>query len=430
MLTWRGIGLLLLSAGAYAAARFVGTYELYLAALAFTVVVVAALVLVHTGGTRLRLERSLDPPDPTAGDTADMAFRLINSSAFPTTPLRIVQRLPSLAGVDLVVDVSAVPGRGSREASDRLPALRRGVFAVEPATVTYTDPLGAARRNRPLGDSLSVTVLPRIVHLGSCAFLDRGVLNRGRRSHPSPSSSSVDLRGVRPHQPGEPLSHIDWKSTARTGTLMLREMEEPGRTDVVLVLDGTRSTQVGEPPEDTFEAGVNVVGSIGDLALREGFAVSLLRHGAVDRHMRFEAGGTTRPDLQMALAEASADADVPLGTCLGGHRTLLRHGLVVIVVSPALDRQTVHELMGLAERGVPVFLAHLATLSFVTETPDARLDPRERAILLQLQASGIPSLTIRRGDDLRVALAAAEGSGSSVGPGIYGATAGSRGGRA
>ena len=40
-------------------------------------------------------------------------------------------------------------------------------------------------------------------------------------------SAASEFRGIRPHHPGEPLSRVDWKSTARTGNLMLREMDDP-----------------------------------------------------------------------------------------------------------------------------------------------------------------------------------------------------------
>lgn len=408
MPTLRGFGLLLVAAGAYVGGRVVGTYELYLAAIALTVVVVASLLVVRLTGSRLHLERTLYPPEPVAGDSAEMRFHLHNRSLSPTPPLRVVQPLPSLAGVQLLVDVSPLPPHGRHVSSEDLPSLRRGVFMVDPAEVTFTDPLGAARRRRSLGGDLHVTVFPRIAELRSCIFFGGGSLGAGRRSRPSPATSAVDLRGVRPHQPGEPLSHIDWKSTAKTGVLMLREMEEPNRNDLIVVLDGTRSAQVGDPPDNTFETTVAAAGSVGDFVLREGFGVALLRHGSAGDDRRFEAGAHTRRELQLALAEAKADAPEPVSTCLRKHRTLLSHGLAVVVITPILEPPTLHEMIALAERGVPVFLVYIDAVSFAPGAQPGPLDPRERGFLLRLQAGGVPSLTIRQGDDLHTILSAHE----------------------
>jgi uncharacterized protein (DUF58 family) len=408
MPTLRGLGILLVAAGAYVGGRTVGTYELYLVAIALTVVVIASLLVVRLSGSRLHLERTLYPPEPVAGDSAQMRFHLHNRSISPTPPLRVAQPLPNLAGVQLLVDVSPLPPHGRHVSTEELPSLRRGVFVVDPAEVTFTDPLGAARRRRTLGGDLRVTVLPHIAVLRSCVFFGSGSLGAGRRSRPSPATSAVDLRGVRPHQPGEPLSHIDWKSTAKTGVLMLREMEEPSRTDLIVVLDGTRSAQVGDAPDNTFEAAVTVAGSVGDFVLREGFGVALLRHGSTDDDRRFEAGAHTRRDLQLALAEATPDALEPVSTCLRAHRTLLSHGLAVVMVTPILEPPALHEMIALAERGVPVFLVYIDAASFVPGAQPGALDPRGRAFLLHLQAGGVPSLTVRRGDDLRAILSANE----------------------
>lgn len=416
MPTRRGSGLLVVSAAAYVAGRVVGTYEFYFAAIALAVVVLVSLLMVWLTGSRLELERTFYPSESVAGDTAEMQFHLHNRSFWPTAPLRVVQPLPRLAGVQLVVDVGPLPPRGRFVSSEALPSLRRGVFAVDPAVLTFTDPLGAARRRRTLDDGAHVTVLPRIALLRSCIFFGSGALVTGRRSRPSPMSGAVDLRGVRPHQPGESLSHIDWKSTAKTGVLMLREMEEPARTEVVIVLDGTRSAQVGEPQDDTFETAVAVVGSVGDLVLREGIGAALLHHGASDDYRRFEADMRARRDLQLALAGASADAQAGLSTCLRTNRTRLARGLAVVVVTPILEPPALHEMIGLAERGVPVFLAYVDPTSFVSDVgsdvdvrSDVRsgpLDLRERGLVLGLQAGGVPSVTVRKGDDLHEVLSA------------------------
>jgi len=406
--TLRGFGLLLVAGGAYVGGRVVGTYELYVAAIALAVLVIASLLMVRLSGARLDLERTLYPPEPVAGDSAEIRFHLHNPSLSPTPPLRVVQPLPSLAGLNLSADVSPVRPHGRHVIYENLPALRRGVFIVDPAEVTFTDPLGAARRRRLLGGDLNVTVLPRIAVLRSCVFFGSGSLGAGRRSRPSPTASAVDLRGVRPHQPGEPLSHIDWKSTAKTGALMLREMEEPNRTDLILVLDGTRSAQLGDPPDDTFETAVAAAGSIGDFVLREGFGITLIRHGSTDNERRFEAGAHTRRDLQLALAEAASDAHESVSESLRTHRPLLSHGLAVVVITPILEPPALHEMIALSERGVPVFLIFVNAASFAPQGRTRPLGPRERGFLLHLQASGVPSLTVSQGDDLEAILSANE----------------------
>jgi uncharacterized protein (DUF58 family) len=106
-----------------------------------------------------------------------------------------------------------------------------------------------------------------------------------------------EFRGIRPHQPGEPLSHIDWKSTAKTGVLMLREMEEPAGADITMLLDGTAGQLVGKAPENNFELAVRAAGSIADFILRHGRGLTLVSHERERRDLRLTADGGGRRAL-------------------------------------------------------------------------------------------------------------------------------------
>jgi uncharacterized protein (DUF58 family) len=64
----------------------------------------------------------------------------------------------------------------------------------------------------------------------------------------SPSGDSV--RSVRPYVTGDPAHLVHWPSTARTGTLVVRELEPPAALGVALVVhlgDGTLPPSVVEP---------------------------------------------------------------------------------------------------------------------------------------------------------------------------------------
>jgi len=72
---------------------------------------------------------------------------------------------------------------------------------------------------------------------------------------------------VREYANGDAQRHIHWKSTAKTGVLMVRQFEETRRSTISLVLD-LDATSYGSPEE--FEMAVSVIGSLGVRALRDG----------------------------------------------------------------------------------------------------------------------------------------------------------------
>jgi uncharacterized protein (DUF58 family) len=427
MPTARGIGLLLIALGAYLGGRLVGTYELYLVAISLAALVVVAIAYVLTSSRRLAVERTMDPPTLFSGDEATLALELRNPSLLPTSPLRVRERLCDVTGSDVILELPPQPPRGTHRETVTLPPARRGVYALPASRVTLSDPLGIASWSHDSGVERQLVVLPRIVHLRSCVLFGAHRLGPGARSRSSLAHTSLELRSVRPHQPGEPLSRIDWKSTAKTGVLMLREVDEPARTDVLIALEGTAGGVVGAAPDSSFEMAVAAAGTLGDYIMNEGYAVDLLRHGAHDVVERYEGHAEGSVGLLRALAGYQPDATTSFAAFLRQHYPALTRGVALVVVTAVLDDDLLALLAELHGRGLPVSLVLIDAQSFRPAEPnpsartrptprrapdppetqaEATLDVATKRRLLQLQAVGVVSLTLARGTDLDAALAA------------------------
>ncbi|HZK49434.1 MAG TPA: DUF58 domain-containing protein, partial [Thermoleophilia bacterium] len=342
---------------------------------------------------------------PTAGLPVSMSVTVDNRTVAPTTPARLHMDLRAAAGADLYVEIGSLAPRQRLTKTVVIPTLTRGVYSLATPRLETVDPLGLARRRRPVGDDTALTVFPWIASLDSCVFFGGRGHGQDPRTRASLAHASFDLRGVRPHQPGEPLSRIDWKSTAKTGTLMLRETEEHTRSAVVLVLDGTEPSQAGGPGEDTFELSVSVLGSIGAYLLREGIAVRLLAHAAHPEELSLEPGERGMRAMLATLARVRPGGDQPLSSSLRAFRSSIAAGISVVVATPSLDRALVIALTSLVDHGTPTYLLHVDTAAFREEHEFLARD--KRMTLLGLQARGVPSLTIHPGDDLTSVLSVA-----------------------
>jgi uncharacterized protein (DUF58 family) len=441
--TGRGYALLALAVATYLAGRVVGTWELYLLAFAFLAAVIVSWLLVAATGRRIRVTRTLTVEHPVAGDEPEFAFLVKNASLLPGPQLKLRSALSGLSTGSLELELEGLAPRGEKLMRRHTGRVNRGVHVLPAVEAVAEDPLGIAAAVRKVTDPLAVTVLPRIAHLDSCAlYSNAGLRHDWSGRHGLLSIGASEFRGVRPHQPGEPLSHIDWKSTAKTGILMLREMEEPAGADITMLLDGTASELVGEPPDNNFEMAVRAAGSIGDFVLRSGRGVSLLCHERGFREVRLTADGSGRRALLQSLAQAQPNASAPLVNALRHLRTDGPHLLrtqSVAVVSISLDRHLVHSLIQLREDGVQLAFLYVVGASFVRKasgsdagatllpflpprdsgTAATRLDAsgsdpetarsarageslstEARALMLSLSSAGIPCLTLGRGDDL------------------------------
>jgi uncharacterized protein (DUF58 family) len=145
------------------------------------------------------------------------------------------------------------------------PARKRG---VQEATV-----FGVAERRRTLPVAGSTIVLPAVIPLGPLPFL-------ATASDPSRSSRSIAHRGsgpeylgIREYRPGDSPRHVHWPSTARTGMVMVRELEEERSQRLAVVIDTL--TDVGDEGSP-LDACCTVAASIARVALAGGHSMRMI----------------------------------------------------------------------------------------------------------------------------------------------------------
>ena len=172
--------------------------------------------------------------------------------------------------VEVRVDLPAVAGLGHAECLGLVPTHRRGHFTVGPWAVERLDPLGLAVGRRPGDRTSPIIVHPRIHELrgpyGAMHTVeDEAVI---RKAASDPLSGFVSLRE---YVDGDDPRLIHWPTSARMGTLMLREHVELRRPEFTVVLDCAEHVA----GDDDFEEMVDVTASVAIHALRSGVNVTL-----------------------------------------------------------------------------------------------------------------------------------------------------------
>ena len=102
-------------------------------------------------------------------------------------------------------------------------------------TITRGDPIGILRRELRWPDVQRIHVHPVTVPLPSTSA---GLI---RDLEGTPSSTLVDadlsFHAVREYVVGDSQRHVHWKSTAKTGKLMVRQYEESRHARIAIILD-------------------------------------------------------------------------------------------------------------------------------------------------------------------------------------------------
>ncbi|SDG09010.1 Uncharacterized conserved protein, DUF58 family, contains vWF domain [Lentzea fradiae] len=311
-LTLRGtgaavLGLLMLGVGLWW--RYAGMAAF---GLALTALVVASAVSVLVASP-LSVSRTVRPR--TVPRLARCSGRL-ELSATGRWPVAL-DAVDMVAGTPMSVDVPLLKP-GTVEAVDyAIPTERRGVFDVGPLTLRRKGVAGLAQARTVLGEVVRVRVVPRVLPV-------RGLPSGARRGQVGADErverGGTDLVGLREYVPGDDLRRLHWATSARTGTLMIREDADPARPHLAVLLDDTRSSY---SDGQRFEEAVEVAASLVTAALEQGHPVRLLT----------SSGGTDLEENQDSAPILAALADLELRDTDGRPTVPVRDLDVVAVVS-------------------------------------------------------------------------------------------------
>jgi hypothetical protein len=145
-------------------------------------------------------------------------------------------------------------------------AQRRGVIDVGPMTIARGDPLGVLRRELQWPGIQRIYVHPVTTAIPSTS----AGLIRDLEGMPTSDIVDADLsfHAIRQYAPGDSQRHIHWRSTAKTGTIMVRQYEESRRSRIALILGLNDEDEYAT--EEEFEMAVSAAASLGAQGIRDG----------------------------------------------------------------------------------------------------------------------------------------------------------------
>lgn len=211
----------------------------------------AALVLAELaacyGAPRVEVRREVEPRVVVRGESCHGRLRLTGR---PRTGLARLDVADQVDGRRVPV---ALPrgGDGSGVGYD-IPTSRRGLVDVGPLHVRRSGLTGMAARSAEAGEVLQVRVLPRRIPLSGIAPGHRRAVNAGGDAI---EHGGTDLLGLHEYTVGDDLRRLHWPTSARTGTLMVREDADPSEPHVFVLLDD-RAASYPDPAE--FEEAVEL----------------------------------------------------------------------------------------------------------------------------------------------------------------------------
>lgn len=290
-----------------------GWQEAKVAALLATVVLVLAVAFV-LGSARYSVQLDLARTRVSVGESAVGGIAITNAS--PRTVLPATLELP----VGLATALFHLPRMAPDQQHEDLftiPTTRRAVITVGPVSSVQADPFQLLRRQMQWTEATDLFVHPRTTALdGPAAGFLKDLEGLATKDL---SNSDIAFHALRDYVPGDDRRHIHWKTTARTGKLMVRQFEETRRSHMAVALS-VNLEEYGN--DDDLELAISIAASLGRQAIKENRELSMLTqrgplHCETGRNMlddmtRLQAnsrrGGAI--DLARSLSDAVPGASV------------------------------------------------------------------------------------------------------------------------
>ena len=295
---------------------------------------------------------------------------------------------------------------------------QRGHFNLGPTVLRSGDPFGMFMVERSIASAHELLVLPYTVKLLSFPF-PPGALMGGRVVRRKTQIVTPYAAGVREYAPGDSLSRIHWKSTARRHHLMVKEFDQDSQSVVWVLLDACQTinyriadVKSGKEsqniwlweqrntfrlPSSAFEYGVSAAASISSYFIHIGQAVGFASAGQVFTSLTSERGERQLGKIMEILALLRCEGNLPLLGLINSQTAGLPRGSTVVVITAAMNQGTLLAAEELLFRNMrPVF---------VLLQPDSfgGTEPVDQVVFTLLER-GVPVLVLKNGEDLKTSL--------------------------
>lgn len=372
-------------------------------------VLVGLLPLVAAAVTRgprarLDLSRSLSARELPSGD--ELRVTVSVRGRFPRWRTLLLEDTgPAALGGSHRFALSGISGDAISRPHYRVRTGARGAHHLGPMRFHVVDRFGLVHRVLIVGGRDEVVVFPRVVPLDP-VVLGGASMGSGSGRLGSRGASSDDVI-PRDYHPGDEVRRIDWKASARTGTLMVRSEENPWRASVGIVVDLRESGHHGHSPDSSVDAVLGVVASVGCMALDAGWDVSVRTTDDLPVFAGSPLTGVVeeRRELLRALAVEPVSHSVVPSDTLRHTADVSSNGPVVLVVGH-VSPPVMGMLAGVGAHSGQRILVSVAAEDWRTgaDRPDTSTSGRGDGLDVFLE-SGWRVVRLRRGDDIQAAWA-------------------------
>ncbi|MEO7369897.1 MAG: DUF58 domain-containing protein [Ilumatobacteraceae bacterium] len=271
MLTRHGWTAIIGAAACFMIGRVFGLIELYVIGVGMVIALLVAVISVQRRLPPLNVKRIVSPSLVSVGEPARVDIQLANLGRQASPYLQLWEPVGNNGGAPMQL-AKLAPGQAA-SAAYRVPTSRRGLIRTGPLHALRRDVLGLTQRTTTLAGTEEVLIVPHTIALPFPSIGSSGRLGQHLRMK-SWGQTGSEFHSLREYQRGDDIRRINWKASARSTSLIVRETALEGIRRCTVVLDTTASQFVG----GSFEQAVIAAASITASSAHTGVNTRFLTH--------------------------------------------------------------------------------------------------------------------------------------------------------
>ena len=297
------------------------------------------------------------------GEEVSVQLEIHNRGWLPIPWLFIYESLPvELAAGSSIKRVVSLGPHGKAVIFYKLNAYKRGYYPVGPFTTKFGDTLGLADVQELERQPDFITVYPHIITFTNAHLPSRSPLGTMRHQQPIFEDPSR-VRGKRDYVASDSLRRVDWKASASTGRLQIKQFEPSIALQTVIFLNLNGSEYNTRNRIDATELAIVVAASLANWAVIQKQAVGLTTNG-IDSHSNNQAvqpipsrkGRGHLIHILDLLARIQTAETRSLTEMLSKETPNLPWGTTVVIITGSIDEKLFDEIFQIKRRGQSVVL--------------------------------------------------------------------------
>jgi uncharacterized protein (DUF58 family) len=388
--------------GLFAGVAF-GRAELVVLAAPFAIVLTAGLAFAREPELAARV--ALTPDRLLEGGETEVTVELVAATRVDRLEVALAVPRDAEATGDAAVGLALRAGEARPlELTLRFP--RWGAYTAGRLALAAFDRLGLFVFEQELDARIPVRVYPQAERLRQIV--------RPRETQPyvgnivaRQKGEGIEFADLRPYQLGDRSRRVNWRASARRGTLVVNEYHPERNAATVLLLDSFSEARIGAA--GTLDQAVRGTATLAEAYLRLRDQVGLLSFGGTVNWLE-PAMGTVQ---LYRIVEALLDTEVVLSYVWRDIRVIPLHALppqaLVIGLTPLLDERMVGALVDVRGRGADVAVVEIAPEPFIEPVETDREELayriwrlRRAAVRSRFRRLGMPVVEWHGGDPLEL----------------------------